>query len=105
MSGHGSLQLQPDRVERVTRSAHIVSESCKYMTLAQVLARIGCSRWTWWRWVKAELAPKPAPLPGHPRWRVSDIDRFETGRTHQRIPLSRFFTHGSRILRGSGKER
>ena len=45
-----------------------------------ICARFGICRHTWHRWVVAQHAPAPVPnLPGHPRWRVEDIEAFERG--------------------------
>jgi predicted DNA-binding transcriptional regulator AlpA len=53
----------------------------KYLDTAAICAHFGISRHTWARWVKSGQAPAPDPaLPGHPRWRVSDIERFKRGR-------------------------
>ena len=49
------------------------------LTRPQICRRFAISRWTWTRWVRDGIAPAPVPLPGHPRWRRSDIDRFEIG--------------------------
>jgi len=39
------------------------------------------TRWTWCRWVKAGEAPRRVPnLPGHPRWKRSDVEQFLQGR-------------------------
>lgn len=52
----------------------------KFLNVRECCERFGVSRATWFRWVKSQQAPQPAPLPGHPRWRVTDIERFERGR-------------------------
>jgi predicted DNA-binding transcriptional regulator AlpA len=52
----------------------------KFLTTRECCVRFGITRETWRQWVKSRRAPSPAPLPGHPRWRVSDIERFERGR-------------------------
>lgn len=54
------------------------------LTVPRICERIGCSRWTWRRWVTAKTAPQPVPgLPGHPKWKRADIDRFVEGRVRE----------------------
>jgi predicted DNA-binding transcriptional regulator AlpA len=57
------------------------SEEVRYLFIEDICKRLRITRQTWHRWIRNKLAPPPAPLPGHPRWRVSDIERFERGRT------------------------
>lgn len=51
----------------------------RLLTRSQICRRFDISRWTWTRWVHHGVAPAPVPLPGHPRWRSADIERFEIG--------------------------
>jgi predicted DNA-binding transcriptional regulator AlpA len=49
-----------------------------YLTTAQVRARLGISRATFWRWVKQGYLPKPVYLgPRVARYRQYDIQKFE----------------------------
>lgn len=53
----------------------------RWIGTPKICRRFGISRWTWGRWVREGRAPAPIQnLPGFPKWRVSDIDRFEAGR-------------------------
>ena len=48
--------------------------------MSDIVRDAGISRVTWFRWVRSGLAPKPVPnLPGHPRWRASEIAHFLDG--------------------------
>lgn len=62
------------------RDADAPQRDQKFLSASTCAERFGVSRHTWMRWVKSRQAPAPAPLPGHPRWAVSDIERFERGR-------------------------
>ena len=58
-----------------------------------VAARLGICRHTWHRWVVAQHAPSPVPnVPGHPRWRLTDIEAFERGA----FTTNRYFRAGRR---------
>jgi predicted site-specific integrase-resolvase len=50
------------------------------LTQIQICRRFGISDETWRRWRQKGLTPRPVDMPGRPRWRVSDIDKFEMGR-------------------------
>ena len=51
------------------------------VTLPWICAEVGVSRWTWRRWVRDGRAPRAVPgLPGHPRWKREDVERFMDGR-------------------------
>lgn len=62
------------------RDEHTVAPEPKYLGTPAICQRFGIDRHTWHKWVKSGQAPAPAPLPGNPRWRLSDILRFERGR-------------------------
>ena len=47
----------------------------------QICAELGISDETWRQWVRRGLAPAPVVMPGRPRWRRADIDRFKQGRS------------------------
>jgi predicted DNA-binding transcriptional regulator AlpA len=52
----------------------------RLMSGPQVYAEVGVSRWTWARWVASGKAPAPvANLPGQPKWRRVDVERFIDG--------------------------
>lgn len=53
-----------------------------FISDAQLAARYGVSRNTVWRWTREQADfPKPVKLtPGCTRWRMSDVERWETSR-------------------------
>lgn len=54
--------------------------SPRLMTSPAICADLGISRWTWARWVRTGKAPAPvSDLPGWPKWRRADVDRFSEG--------------------------
>ncbi len=58
---------------------HNFTES--YLTDKQVADRYSVSRTTPWRWVEKGRFPKPVKLsPGCTRWRVSEIQAWESNR-------------------------
>ena len=71
-----------------------MSGAARLLTGPAVATRLGICRHTWHRWVVAQHAPAPVPnLPGHPRWRVEDIDAFERGAYR----TSRYFRGARRV--------
>lgn len=62
------------------RDAHVPRESRDLVRQFQICAEFGISDETWRRWVRRGEAPQPVDLPGRPRWRRTDIDRFKQGR-------------------------
>jgi predicted DNA-binding transcriptional regulator AlpA len=67
-------------MRRTARSnADAAANTPSFLTGPSVCARLGVSRYTWFRWVRSGEAPKPAPLPGHPKWSLSSIEAFERG--------------------------
>ena len=59
----------------------VSAENKSLMRIEDICERFDISRQTWHRWVRAQIAPQPVfNMPGHPRWRVAEIDRFERGR-------------------------
>jgi hypothetical protein len=62
-----------------------------------IYQRLGISPSTWARWVKAGVAPAPiAGLPGFPKWRAIDIDRFAEG-TFRSPGKRTYFTHAQQL--------
>lgn len=53
-----------------------MSDQPVLLTQIQICRLLGIGVQTWRDWRKAQLTPEPAPLPGRPRWRVEDIERF-----------------------------
>ena len=53
-----------------------------FISDAQLAARYGVSRNTVWRWTREQEGfPQPLKLtPGCTRWRMSDVERWETSR-------------------------
>jgi len=50
------------------------------ITGPQACALVGVSRWTWRRYVTNGCAPAPVSgLPGLPKWRRADVERFAAG--------------------------
>ena len=75
--------LQPTATEAQIpeRDEHPIPRGQKFLSTPSICERFGISRWTWHRWVVSGQAPAPVHnWPGHPRWAVSDIERFERGR-------------------------
>ena len=69
------------QAEQPLRGTHVVGEARKLLRIGDILAQGDFSRPTWFRWVRSGKAPQPVSgIPGHPRWRVADIDRFLEGR-------------------------
>ena len=61
------------------KSATLCDESDNYLTLEEVLARVGNPhRSTVWRWVKRGLFPAASSAPGQRRmlWAKSKVDRW-----------------------------
>lgn len=80
MAADPILEPLPPDVQQPVGPKHRVPQAPQLLTRTQICDRIGCSRWTWRRWVTCGEAPAPvAGLPGIPKWRVSDIERFERG--------------------------
>lgn len=54
-----------------------------YLADTQVAARYSVHRTTPWRWVKSDLSfPKPVTLSaGCTRWRLSDLEAWESAKT------------------------
>jgi predicted DNA-binding transcriptional regulator AlpA len=75
--GHSSLQSRHQHIPDGVRPEHRIPQQPQLIGGPAICRLLGVSRWTWHRWVRSEMAPQPvAGLPGYPRWRVSDIDRF-----------------------------
>jgi predicted site-specific integrase-resolvase len=72
----------------------------KVLGTPAICQKFGICRHTWHRWVKSGQAPAPAPLPGNPRWRVEDIERFERGR-YQVVSEQRVGLHGQDSTRSA----
>jgi len=63
------------------RDAHAIPRAQKLLGTSAICERFGISRHTWHRWVVSGQAPAPVHnWPGHPRWAMSEIERFERGR-------------------------
>jgi predicted DNA-binding transcriptional regulator AlpA len=68
-------------VEQPARDVNSQDQTRKLLRIADICALAGICRWTWAAWVRSGKAPKPvANLPGHPRWKASDIANFLDGR-------------------------
>jgi predicted DNA-binding transcriptional regulator AlpA len=76
---NGSLQRPTAPAEQPKRRRHVPLPAREFLTGPQVRAELGISRSTFLNWRKAELFPAPAPIPGQPKWRVSDVERFKNG--------------------------
>ncbi|MBV0932368.1 helix-turn-helix transcriptional regulator [Marinobacterium weihaiense] len=56
-------------------------ETNTYLTDKQVAARFTINKSTVWRWVEKGRFPKPVKLsPGCTRWRLPDVEAWETER-------------------------
>lgn len=56
-----------------------------FLTDVDVGERYGVVRGTIWRWIKKENFPKPVSLsPGCTRWKLSDIEEWETEKAQDR---------------------
>lgn len=75
-----ALETTPAESQVAERDGDAVVPEPKYLGTPAICRRLGIERHTWHRWVVSGQAPSPAPLPGNPRWRLSDILRFERGR-------------------------
>lgn len=54
----------------------------QYLSDKQLAQRFGVSRPTVWRWARSDGFPKPYALsPGCTRWKLSDIEEWETRRS------------------------
>ena len=49
-----------------------------YLTVGQVAQRFGVSKDSIWRWKRNGEFPKPFKLGGSTRWRLSDIEDWES---------------------------
>lgn len=50
------------------------------LTTPEICGLLGIGRHTWHRWVTSGAAPQPIPnIPGWPRWRRLEIERFAAG--------------------------
>lgn len=78
---HSTLQAERGEAEVATGHKVAMPRAQKFLNTSAVCARLGICRHTWHRWVVSGQAPAPAPLPGYPRWSVSDLERFERGRS------------------------
>ena len=55
-----------------------------YLTDRDLASRFGVTRQTVWRWARADDFPKPLSLSaGTSRWRLEDIERWETARANR----------------------
>jgi predicted DNA-binding transcriptional regulator AlpA len=80
MSAHQSLQSLSPEPHKAKGHAVGQQSPLELLRISEVCARLGVSRFTWHGWVKSGLAPAPVPnVPGHPRWRVREIEGFERG--------------------------
>lgn len=53
----------------------------RYLSDRDLMARFSVSRASIWRWLSVGLLPAPVHLtPGTTRWRLADIEEFETRR-------------------------
>ena len=48
-----------------------------YVSQGDLAIWFGVCRRTIWTWRKTPDFPQPAPLPGRPKWRISDIEEYE----------------------------
>jgi predicted DNA-binding transcriptional regulator AlpA len=72
-------------IEQPARDVHSQDQPRKLLRIADICALAGICRWTWRNWVRAGIAPQPVPnLPGHPRWKASEIAAFLDGHAHGR---------------------
>jgi predicted DNA-binding transcriptional regulator AlpA len=80
VSAHQSFQSLPAEADKAKGYAVVPESPRELLRISEVCARLGVSRFTWHGWVKSGLAPAPVPnVPGHPRWRVREIEGFERG--------------------------
>lgn len=98
MSGHESLERSASLVEQVGRREDLRHEPVAFLTQTQICRRLGIAVQTWRNWRKRGETPLPVNLPGHPRWRVADIERFEQGRV---VASGRRTFFGSAVRRRS----
>jgi predicted DNA-binding transcriptional regulator AlpA len=54
------------------------------LNTAQAMKWLGVSESTWHRWKSAGLLPQPVRLPGRPRWRLKDLERWLEQRATKR---------------------
>lgn len=90
--------MSPQRVQHAVSFVDGVEQADRrepqFLTTREICRRFGISRWTWHRWVRSRLAPPPDDrLPGHPRWHVSDIERFEQARGSRFLSAHRTMTN------------
>jgi hypothetical protein len=74
-------------------SAAAPPQEQKFLTQIEICRRLGISDETWRRWRKRGDVLPPADLPGHPRWPVAYIEKFERG--HRPAPGRRTFFGGA----------
>jgi hypothetical protein len=76
----GTLQPTTASAEQPLRDDDRPRETPEFLTQIQICRRLGITDETWRRWRAAGKTPAPLDLPGHPRWRAADIERFLQGR-------------------------
>lgn len=80
MSGQQALEPRAAEAQQPSRYQHVAGQPADLVRQFEICAAFGISDETWRRWVKRGDAPKPVDLPGRPRWRRADVERFKQGR-------------------------
>lgn len=77
---NGALESVATEPQIADRDSAAIPREQKVLGTSAICLRFGISRHTWHRWVVSRQAPAPVPnWPGHPRWTVDSILRFERG--------------------------
>lgn len=66
--------------EQAPSRGDVAHEPADFVRQFEICREFGISDETWRRWVRSHVAPQPVDLPGRPRWRRADIERFKRGR-------------------------
>lgn len=74
---------------------HSDRHSADLYTQIQICRRLGISDESWRRWRARGITPPKVELPGHPRWRVVDVEAFIAGRRWRNTHLSLSHTRQS----------
>jgi predicted DNA-binding transcriptional regulator AlpA len=98
-------QLAHQPVTDTVRNQQRITQAADLLTGPGVCRLLGVSRSTWLRLRKSGVAPHPVDLPGHPRFRVSDIERMVRGgrrflASHERLtnqPVSKLAFHADSL--------
>lgn len=74
-----TLECPTSEPQEPQSDRHGMQAMTEVLTGPEVREQLGISRATWLRWRKSGAVPAPVTLPGAPRWRRSDIERFKEG--------------------------